>query len=240
MSDLSEILQELTRPGPLSAAVRLTVAMICGGIIGLERGRRRRPAGFRTHMLVCMGAALTMLIGQYVATRLAADPSLAGRTTDPARLGAQVVAGIGFIGAGTIIVTRRRQVKGLTTAAGLWVSAIIGLAIGVGYYEAAILTTVFVIIAETVLSKIEWHIATKAKKLNLYIEYTTHECIGEVAEVIKQAGAGIMDIELTRSQGKDGAVMNAIFSIQLNKKVKRHQMLLDVQRTKGVVSIEEL
>ena len=140
------------------------LAVLCGGIIGIERETRRRPAGYRTHTLVCLGATITMLTSQYLMT--------AGWTTDPARLGAQVVAGIGFIGAGTIIVTRRRQVKGLTTAAGLWVSAIIGLAIGVGYYEAAILTTVFVIIAETVLSKIEWHIATKTKKLNLYIEYT--------------------------------------------------------------------
>lgn len=229
---MQEILRILRDFNGWSVIARIVLAVLCGGLIGIERETKRRPAGYRTHTLVCLGATITMLTSQYLMT--------AGWTTDPARLGAQVVAGIGFIGAGTIIVTRRRQVKGLTTAAGLWVSAIIGLAIGVGYYEAAILTTVFVIIAETVLSKIEWHIATKAKKLNLYIEYTTHECIGEVAEVIKQAGAGIMDIELTRSQGKDGAVMNAIFSIQLNKKVKRHQMLLDVQRTKGVVSIEEL
>lgn len=229
---MQEILHILRDFNAWSVIARIVLAVLCGGLIGIERETKRRPAGYRTHTLVCLGAAITILTSQYLMT--------AGWTTDPARLGAQVVAGIGFIGAGTIIVTRRRQVKGLTTAAGLWVSAIIGLAIGVGYYEAAILTTVFVIIAETVLSKIEWHIATKAKKLNLYIEYTTHECIGEVAEVIKQAGAGIMDIELTRSQGKDGAVMNAIFSIQLNKKVKRHQMLLDIQRTKGVVSIEEL
>ena len=229
---MQEILHILREFNSWSVIARIVLAVLCGGIIGVERETKRRPAGYRTHTLVCLGATITMLTSQYLMT--------AGWTTDPARLGAQVVAGIGFIGAGTIIVTRRRQVKGLTTAAGLWVSAIIGLAIGVGYYEAAILTTFFVIIAETVLSKIEWHIASKTKKLNLYIEYTTHECIGEVAEVIKQAGAGIMDIELTRSQGKDGAVMNAIFSIQLNKKVKRHQLLLDVQRTQGVVSIEEL
>lgn len=212
--------------------VRIVLAVLCGGIIGIERETKRRPAGYRTHTLVCLGATMTMLTSQYLMT--------AGWTTDPARLGAQVVAGIGFIGAGTIIVTRRRQVKGLTTAAGLWVSAIIGLAIGVGYYEAAILTTVFVILAETILSKLEWHISSKAKKLNLYIEYTDPECIGEVAEVIKRSGAGIMDIELTKTQKNDGVVMNAILSIQLNKNVKRHQMLLDVQRTKGVISIEEL
>lgn len=229
---MGEILHILRDFNTWSVIVRIVLAVLCGGIIGIERETKRRPAGYRTHTLVCLGATMTMLTSQYLMT--------AGWTTDPARLGAQVVAGIGFIGAGTIIVTRRRQVKGLTTAAGLWVSAIIGLAIGVGYYEAAVLTTVFVVIAETVLSKIEWHISSKAKKINLYIEYTDPECIGAVAEVVKQSGAGIMDIELTRTQKKDGVVMNAIFSIQLNKKVKRHQMLLEVQRIKGVVSIEEL
>lgn len=229
---MQEILLMLRDFNGWSVIARIVLAVLCGGFIGIERETKRRPAGYRTHTLVCLGATMTMLTSQYLMT--------AGWTTDPARLGAQVVAGIGFIGAGTIIVTRRRQVKGLTTAAGLWVSAIIGLAVGVGYYEAAILATFFVIIAETLLSKIEWHISSKAKKLNIYIEYTIPECIGEVAEVIKASGAGIMDIELTRSQGKDGTVMNAIFAVQLNKKVKRHQMLLDVQRTRGVVSIEEL
>ncbi len=229
---MGEILLILREFNTWSVIVRIVLAVLCGGIIGVERETKRRPAGYRTHTLVCLGATMTMLTSQYLMT--------AGWTTDPARLGAQVVAGIGFIGAGTIIVTRRRQVKGLTTAAGLWVSAIIGLAIGVGYYEAAILTTVFVILAETILSKLEWHISSKAKKINLYIEYTDHGCIGEVAEIIKRSGAGIMDIELTKTQKNDGVVMNAILSIQLNKNVKRHQMLLDVQRTKGVVSIEEL
>ena len=122
---MQEILHILRDFNGWSVIARIVLAVLCGGLIGIERETKRRPAGYRTHTLVCLGAAITMLTSQYLMT--------AGWTTDPARLGAQVVAGIGFIGAGTIIVTRRRQVKGLTTAAGLWVSAIIGLSIGVGY-----------------------------------------------------------------------------------------------------------
>mgnify|MGYP000579793177 FL=1 len=101
----------------LSVFVRLACAFICGGIIGIERSYKRRPAGFRTHILICIGAAITTLTSQYLYLNM-------HYFTDMARLGAQVVAGIGFIGAGTIIVTKRQNVKGLTTAAGLWTSAI--------------------------------------------------------------------------------------------------------------------
>ena len=109
-----------------SVALRMALAVLCGGIIGIEREYKRRPAGFRTHILICLGAAMTTLTSQYLYLVL-------GYYTDMARLGAQVVAGIGFIGAGTIIVTRRQRVKGLTTAAGLWAAAIIGLALGGGF-----------------------------------------------------------------------------------------------------------
>ena len=116
----------------LSVFVRLACAFICGGIIGIERSYKRRPAGFRTHILIFIGAAITTLTSQYLYLNM-------HYFTDMARLGAQVVAGIGFIGAGTIIVTKRQNVKGLTTAAGLWTSAIIGLAFGGGFYEGGIL-----------------------------------------------------------------------------------------------------
>ena len=105
--------------------VRLTLAVVCGGVIGAERETKRRPAGFRTHILICLGAAITTLTSQYLLLSL-------HLFTDVARLGAQVISGIGFIGAGTIIVTRDKRVKGLTTAAGLWAAAIIGLACGAG------------------------------------------------------------------------------------------------------------
>ena len=109
----------------LSVGVRLFLTVICGGLVGIERAYKRRPAGMRTHILICLGAAMTTLTSQYLYMVM-------HYYTDMARLGAQVVAGVGFIGAGTIIVTRRQRVKGLTTAAGLWGVAIIGLTLGGG------------------------------------------------------------------------------------------------------------
>ena len=229
---MSEFLASLREFNTASVILRMVLAVICGGFIGVEREHKRRPAGFRTHTLVCLGAAMTTLTSQYLLT--------SGWNTDPARLGAQVVAGIGFIGAGTIIVTRRRQVKGLTTAAGLWVSAIIGLAVGAGYYEGAVIATVFVLIAEVLLSKIEWYISSKAKSVNVYVEYTETESIAEIAEEIKKLGVGIMDIEITRARAAEGPMMSAIFALQLGNKVKRNQLLLKIQEIKGVLSIEEL
>ena len=109
----------------ISIVLRLALAIICGGIIGIERGRKGRTAGFRTHVLVCIGAALTVLTNQYMMQYFGGG--------DPARLGAQVINGIGFLGTGTILITEQREVKGLTTAAGLWASACMGLAIGAGF-----------------------------------------------------------------------------------------------------------
>lgn len=114
----------------LSVCVRLLLAMAFGGTIGFERGIRQRAAGLRTHMLLCVGAASTMLVSQYIYASYGVG--------DPARLSAQVISGIGFLGAGTIIVTRRNQIKGLTTAATLWATACMGLAVGVGFYECAL------------------------------------------------------------------------------------------------------
>ena len=121
--------------------LRLALAMLLGGCIGLERERKRRPAGFRTYMLVCLGAALTVLLSLYEYTLITGPWSALaaelGMKTDVSRFGAQVINGIGFLGAGTILVTGRQQVKGLTTAAGLWASACTGLAVGAGFYECS-------------------------------------------------------------------------------------------------------
>ena len=123
MSSIFDGLRDVT---VLSITVRMVLAVICGGIIGIEREYKRRPAGFRTHILICLGATMTTLTSQFLYLNM-------HYYTDMARLGAQVVAGMGFIGAGTIIVTRHQRVKGLTTAAGLWTAAIVGLALGGGF-----------------------------------------------------------------------------------------------------------
>lgn len=111
-----EILRELNF---FSIIFRVFLSLIFGGVIGLERSRKKRPAGFRTYMLVCLSSALVMMTNQFIFSNFGGS--------DPARLGGQVISGIGFLGAGTIIVTSRSQVRGLTTAAGLWASACLGL-----------------------------------------------------------------------------------------------------------------
>ena len=123
-------IEELAGSGTFTAAFRLLLAMICGCVLGLNREHKRRPAGLRTYMLVCMSAALVMLTSQFAVGEQASD--------DVLRMGAQVISGIGFLGAGTIL-TGNGHVKGLTTAAGLWAAACLGLAVGIGYYAGAIL-----------------------------------------------------------------------------------------------------
>lgn len=139
-------------------ALRLTLAVVLGGVIGFDREFKNRPAGFRTHMLVCVGAALIALIQRQieldVAGFVASNPDLSDALhSDPARLIAQVVSGIGFLGAGTIIMTKR-AVHGLTTAASLWSVAALGLALGMGYYSMAGLAFVLILLVLAVLQRV--------------------------------------------------------------------------------------
>ena len=216
----------------LTITVRLVLAMLCGGLIGLERERKRRPAGFRTHILICLGAAMTTLTSQYLTLNL-------GLFTDMARLGAQVVAGIGFIGAGTIIITKRRQVKGLTTAAGLWASAIVGLCCGAGYFEGAVITTVVVIIAELVFARLEYFIFSRARATNIYVEYSSNDKLGAIVDTIKKKGGYIIDLEITKNAG-EGKNPCAVFSVQTPRKISHQELMSLLARIDGVVSVEEL
>ena len=217
----------------VSVTVRMILAVLCGGIIGIEREYKRRPAGFRTHILICLGAAMTTLTSQYLYLNM-------HYYTDMARLGAQVVAGIGFIGAGAIIVTRRQRVKGLTTAAGLWASAIIGLALGGGFYEGGIAATVLILLAELLFSKLEYRMLENAPEINLYMEYTDRSCLEQVLKLYREKNVKVLNMEITRSTGSEKHNACAIFSLRLNKKCKVEQLLAKVSGTEGVVSVEEL
>ncbi len=186
--------------------------MLCGGFIGIEREYKRRPAGFRTHILICLGAAMTTLTSQYMFLTM-------HLYTDVARLGAQVISGIGFIGAGTIIVTKRQRVKGLTTAAGLWAAAIIGLACGAGYVECAIFATAMVLVAELLLIKIEYRFAGKINDVNLYVEYAHAEVIENILRAIRDKGIKLGGIEINRIAGKDDEHHYcAVITLRANKK----------------------
>lgn len=162
----------------VSTLSRLVTATVLGGLVGMERGRHGRAAGMRTHILVCLGAALTAIAGIYTAHILR-------YSTDPLRVGAQVISGIGFLGAGTILIKGRLQVTGLTTAAGLWATAAVGLSIGIGLYEGGIATTILVLLANKVLPSFERHIGLSSTGGHLYVE-TKYENTQAIVEKINE------------------------------------------------------
>lgn len=216
-----------------SVALRMILAVLCGGVIGIEREYKRRPAGFRTHILICLGAAMTTLTSQYLYLVL-------GQYTDMARLGAQVVAGIGFIGAGTIIVTRRQRVKGLTTAAGLWAAAIIGLALGGGFYEGGLFATLLILIAELFFSRVEYRMLKNAPEVNLYVEYSDHRTMDILLQEFREHGLKILNMGIIHSKSNEEHNACAIFTLRLHKGLDVDHLQEGISATPGVVSVREL
>ena len=175
--NIKEFWDLLTGWNAWSIGFRLLLSAILGGVIGWERGHHGRAAGLRTHILVCLGAAVASLVGLYAALEL-------GFQNDPLRVGAQVVSGIGFLGVGTIMIRNREQVTGLTTAAGLWVTACIGLAIGIGFYITAFLAFLLVIVAFSILGHIEF--GRKPRDMQTcYVEFTSMDRLKGFYEEIK-------------------------------------------------------
>ncbi len=217
----------------LGVSFRLILAMICGGLIGLEREYKRRPAGFRTHILICLGAAITNMTNLYLFLKL-------NLFTDISRFGAQVIAGIGFIGAGTIIVTRRQKIKGLTTAAGLWVSAIIGLVVGAGYYELALFATAMVLISELLLVRLERRFARSAKDISLYVEYAHADVIEEIIRLLKSEQVKLSNLEISRVGEKAGQRYCAMLTLSGGRKASGEQLANRISSLPDVVSVEEL
>ena len=166
--------------GFVTIILRLVLAVIFGGVIGLERGRQRRAAGLRTHILVCLGAALVTTVGFY------SVEVLGNAESDPMRIAAQVISGIGFLGVGTILVKGRFQITGLTTAAGLWVTAAIGISLGAGFYEGAIIAFLVTVLAIVVLHRIERVINDRHSSFGIYTEISSdkqvRECINYLTE----------------------------------------------------------
>ena len=227
---------------PWVTLIRLGVAMLCGGIIGLERGRKRRPAGFRTHMLVCLGAALAMLMSQYLSMMEVTFWSKLvpfTASTDLSRFGAQVINGIGFLGAGTIIVTGKQEVKGLTTAAGLWASACMGLSIGAGFVEGALVGCLLISVTIIFFSRLESWLMVRAKNINLYIEFSNSEDLGGIISAIKAQGVRIFDVEIQKEKKEQG-IHGAVFSVRLPNRLRHTAFVAVLAGVENIRSIEEL
>ena len=222
------VLREVTI---LSVFLRIFAAVFIGGILGLERGMKNRPAGFRTYMLVCVGACVIMLTNQYIYQVTS--------TGDPVRMGAQVVSGIGFLGAGTIIVTRRNQIKGLTTAAGLWSAAGVGLALGVGFYEAAAAGTMAVFVVMALLQKMDNKLHRKSKQLEAYIELKEIS-LGDFLRIMRESDIDISDVQREYEDVQNDGVRAYVATLK-GKQRQNHQELMEkVQAIPGVAFVEEL
>ena len=222
---------ELREVTYLTAALRIFAAVIAGGILGLERGMKNRPAGMRTYMVVCVGACIIMLTNQYVY-------QIYG-TGDPVRMGAQVVSGIGFLGAGTIIVTRRNQIKGLTTAAGLWSSAAVGLALGIGFYEAAIVGSIAVFSVMTLLQKIDNKLHRRSRQLEAYIELSGIS-LGDFLRTMREAGIDVSDVQRESGEEEADGVRAYIATLRGQQRQNHQELMEKVLAIQGVVFVEEL
>ena len=173
----------------VSVGLRLIFSVILGGLIGMERGRRGRAAGLRTHILVCLGAAMASLLGVFAVAELKLS-------ADSSRIAAQVISGIGFLGAGTIVIKGRFRVSGLTTAAGLWATASIGLALGYGFFEGALFATLLTVVTITVLSHFEAKIYRRNARASIYIELSAVTAVNATSAMLAKEYHAI-DLQVT-------------------------------------------
>lgn len=222
---------ELRQITYLSVGIRIVAALIVGGILGLEREKKNRAAGLRTYMLVCVGACLIMLTNQYIYQTTGAG--------DPMRLGAQVVSGIGFLGAGTIIVTKRNQIKGLTTAAGLWSSAAVGLALGVGFYEAAVAAGAAIYFVMTVLRHWDVRMHKQSKYMDLYMEISSEV---RMALVLRQIRALELEVDGIDSDSYSSMedVKALVISLKLPKRMNHTELIEKIGQIEGILYTKEI
>ena len=215
-----------------SLIIRIVLSLCIGGILVFDRGRKNRPAGFRTYMLVCLGSTLVMITNQYVFQVF--------KSGDPVRLGAQVVSGVGFLGAGTIILTGRNQVKGITTAAGIWTAACCGLTIGIGYYEGAIAGGAAIFIAMVSLQKLEVFVRKNSRAVELYIEYDNSIPLSDLFTYIRKNDLDIVELDLAKNASLMNICQSATMTIK-GKTKNSHSIILNlISQASGVIYFMEL
>ena len=206
--------------------LKMLLATLSGTVIGLERSSKNRPAGFRTHILVCLGAAVAGLTALYMYMDL-------DLPSDISRIPGQVISGLGFIGAGTIIITKSMSVKGLTTAAGLWATGIIGIALGSGYYELGVLGTVLVLLTETWLGLLGKNIRTRPE-YTVELMYDEKTSLDQVLRCCKDNRLAIVNLKI-HTLGDDAAARYAA-EVFLRGDLAREVLLEKVRRMPGIVS----
>lgn len=213
-----------------SICLRIVLAMLVGGVLGMERGRKNRPAGFRTYTLVSLGAALVMMTNQYVFAQFGAS--------DPVRMGAQVISGIGFLGAGTIILTGRNQVRGITTAAGLWAAACCGLAIGIGFYEGALVGSLAIFVTMVVMQRLDNRIRAKTRGVDIYLELDMQARLSSFLQYARDNGLAIEDVHIIKDKLTEGVICAMIEAEIRQKHSSQAEIDAALREAPGVLYLE--
>lgn len=222
-------------------ALRVVLAIIIGGVVGFNREYENRPAGFRTHVLVCLGATVAALIqvqlGYYVIDEIARTPNLSGvLSVDTGRVICQVISGVGFLGAGTIIRTKV-SVKGLTTAASIWAVACVGIAVGMGFYTISILSGIGIVIVLVLLKRFEYRFINKLDTIKFKIEYTDKiKVIKEINKTLEADEITIKNIEFINGDDR----RECIYTLLLPQTIKQNELISMIVMNDGVIRAEKI
>lgn len=218
---------------PLHISIRLFLAVLLGGLVGLEREASSHAAGLRTHILVCVGSTLIMLLSIYGFRDFVGEPNV---RVDPSRLAAQVISGIGFLGAGTILFNGR-SITGLTTAASLWVVAAIGLAAGAGFYFASVLACLLVLISLWILNKVERKYFGGKRVYSIHIKAIDQPgSLGKIFALLGSRKVQIRKIRLEEASG-EGSAVQMTFAVTVPKASVLPRVLEDLRKLGGVIGV---
>ena len=211
--------------------VRMIVSLVIGIVIGIDRGAKRRGGGARTTITVCLGATMVMLLEQYL-------EELYPERLDISRIAAQVISGVGFLGAGSILVSGH-QIKGLTSAASIWTSACIGLAVGIGFVDGAVFLTVIWLVGVHMVPYIEEKVYKYSRYMTLYVEVEDGKAITSVSRLFKENNCYVDSFYVDKPKAK-GQHFQIVVTLRIQRKMNREEFLRSLQRLKGVMSVDEI
>lgn len=236
MNMLDYLPVEIYELSAFTITFRIVLAMFIGGLIGTERDIKNRSAGIRTHMLVCLGATVVMLTNQYVAETYP-DSGI-----DITRMGAQVVNGIGFLGAGTILVTSHNRIRGLTTAAGLWAAATLGLAIGIGFYELALIGGFAILFIVIFLRPFKQFVQDQTEPSHFTLLIYTVDGIEKFLEFTADEEVKLVNMSIENEHNLEGKMSGVIIkvTIELSQEMQKEEFIEHLQVVEGIHHVVEI
>lgn len=214
----------------LATVFRLILALVLGSIIGIDRTKKGSPAGIKTHSLVCIGAALIILLSEYLHIMYKIDIS---------RMPAQVISGIGFLGAGTIIVTGKNRIKGITSAASIWFSGCVGLALGAGFYEGAIVAVLLELVVFKILSKANFG-KSKHFIYEVYIEYNPKFKVSSLIKTLKKYDSDVVVIEKSNFSVFDSSTKKNVVVTLTSRNLSIQELMEKIILIDGIIDVDEL